>query len=337
MASSSEYQMQHEMRRIPVPNYPATVLMPASGPGPGPIVMPGSTAGIPAQGPHHSNGPIPIITTLPQQPTQYQFQSQTHLHSQPHQPQQLRGPTIVLSPQMEEDLKAAVLGTMAPTQPAPSQQMPKSKEKEVRMNRWLRWTSVVLCVAIIVTEAALAIAMGSENDTVYGLLWGTLLGIWDLWQLIRSRRKKTGDPVSIWQVVGEGSFMVVSVAMTGILVTSSVSAYGPYEVRIRSWVLTFVFLVLAIFHIVFFIHLCSEKWSKQNHQLAALPLYQDPKQQQQQQPLQQAQVPQFIVQYVHECPHCGNQLGPQPGEDVNADLASKGDAQPQSIAPAYLR
>ncbi|KAI0598906.1 hypothetical protein F4775DRAFT_553563 [Biscogniauxia sp. FL1348] len=334
MASSSEFRLRHEIRRVPVPNQPTTVLGPASGP----VAIPESTSGIPArvssQGPHRLNGPIPIITTLPQQPAQHQFHSQTHLHSQQQQqPSQARGPTIILSPQMEEDLKAAVLGRMASTQPVPIQVITTSKEKDARVYKWLRCISVVLCILLVVTEAALAISLGVGNDTVYGILWGTLLGIWDIWRLIRARKKQAREPVSTWQVAGEGIFMTVTVALTVILVASLVNLYGEDETLIRGWVLTFVFLVLAISHLLFFLRTCAEKWSKPHQQVTQLPLYHDPKQQQ----AQQAPAPQFIVQYVHECPHCGNQLAPQPGEDLNADLASKGDAQPQGVAPAYLR
>ncbi|KAI1637552.1 hypothetical protein F4809DRAFT_316096 [Biscogniauxia mediterranea] len=333
--ASSEFQVRQEIRRVPVPTHPTTVL----GSAPRLVAMPESTAGIPAQvssqGPRRLNGPIPIITTLPQQSTQHQFHSQTQLNpQQQHQPPQARGPTIVLSPQMEEDLKAAVLGTMASTQPVPSQQTATPNKKEARADKWLRCISVVLCILLVVAEVALAIVLGPENDTVYGILWGTLLGIWDIWRLVRVWKKQEGGPVSTWQVVGEGIFMTVTVVLTAILVASLVNISGEDETLIRGWVLTFVFLVLAISHLIFFIRTCAEKWSKPNQQVTELALYHDPKQQQ----AQQIPVPQFIVQYVHECPHCGNQLGPQPGEDLNEDLASKGDAQPQGVAPAaYLR
>ncbi|KAI1499741.1 hypothetical protein F5X99DRAFT_388841 [Biscogniauxia marginata] len=330
MASSSESQTWHEIRRVPVPTRPITVLTSA----PGPAVISESTAGrsahVPPQGPHllNINGLIPIITTLPQQSAQFQSRSQSHINPYLQQPQ-ARGPTIALSPQMEEDLKAAVMGTMASTQPLPSQHPSKAHAKELRVNKWLRYISVVLCVALVVAEAIVAVVEFPGSDTVYGIPWGTLLGLWDVWRLIQSRKKRGGEPVSTWQVVGEGIFMTVTISLTGLVAASSTNQYKPDDDRIRGWVLAFVFLVLAILHLTLFIRTCAEKWSRPNSQPMELPMYHDPQ--------QQHQLPQFIVQYVHDCPNCGSKLQLQPGEDLNTYMANKGDAQPQGVAPAYLR
>lgn len=47
---------------------------------------------------------------------------------------------------------------------------------------------------------------------------------------------------------------------------------------------------------------------------------------------------QIVVHYVQNtCPKCGTQSWPQPGEELNEHLASKGDMQPQAIPLSQLQ
>ncbi|KAK7966149.1 uncharacterized protein PG986_000426 [Apiospora aurea] len=47
---------------------------------------------------------------------------------------------------------------------------------------------------------------------------------------------------------------------------------------------------------------------------------------------------QIVVHYVQNtCPKCGTQSWPQPGEELNEHLASKGDLQPQAIPLSQLQ
>ncbi|KAI1080808.1 hypothetical protein F5B20DRAFT_95154 [Whalleya microplaca] len=324
MASpSSPPQTQYRIPRVPVPSRPGlgSVLPPiqTTVPAGGIANTPTTTHGTPLQQ-SHSGAPVPIIT-----------HSTTTAQPQP------LGQTITLSSRMEEDLKAAVLGAIPPPMPPPDEMT--TERKWVLTKKWLRWPSFCICVFVALAEAILAILYGANLDTAYSIPWCSALGFWDTWRLIRLRRKRDVEPISVLHLVFEGLFMLITVILLILLATEVMHTRTlPWLVLYRGYGLEGILLILTILHVSLFVCACTEKYRKprrskasQKYQDTELPMYshnhESPQIQQQ---------PQIIVQYLHTCPHCGSHAMPQPGEDLNAELAKRGDLQPQLVAPPHL-
>ena len=91
-----------------------------------------------------------------------------HMHPRQHRRSLSSQPTLFSVPHMEEDAKAA----MAMAEP----------HYDVNAASWstamhvLRWLSFLLCMAVMVAEAVVAVCLGPYDDTAIGIVGGALIG-----------------------------------------------------------------------------------------------------------------------------------------------------------------
>ncbi|KAI0536134.1 hypothetical protein GGR58DRAFT_476191 [Xylaria digitata] len=356
MARSSHPRAIGQIRRVPVP-----VRDPASNPAPISInttsplgitqptsllIPPPTQTPLVVRGHHRPRGPIPLVSTNSHQPIPTYFNnthennhysqipSQYSLHITGMDPES-QNRHFTLPPQMEEDIKAAVLASMPPT----DRSTPMKKRKTVVHRKRIRWTSLSLCIILVIGEIPVTVIYGLEASSLFAFILGILLALWDGWRLFRLRQKFDNEIISGWHVGLEAASFSALISLTIV-----VSLWTVNQTRVRQvlsyedwdsfyldgavsqyfWhgvAVAIFFLTLVILHFVLLIITAVEKWTKPAYLQLALPADAQPQ-----------QPPQIIVQY---CPNCRSHE-PRPGEDENSYLASIGDSQPQGVAPASL-
>ncbi|KAI0814486.1 hypothetical protein GGR55DRAFT_675773 [Xylaria sp. FL0064] len=294
-----------------------------------------------ARGQHRPRGPVPIVETNSHQPlpaypnhdhgyTHYSHQPQPYtLHIIGMDPEsQHRHST--LPPQVEDDIKAAVLASMASNGHA----VPMKKRRTVVHKKRLRWTSLSLCGILIIGEIPVCLIYGVDISALFAFILGTLLALWNGWRLFRLRQKFDNEIISGWHIGLEITSLAALVAITptvavwtsnpaqrdGLWDTSN----SDFRLFWRGIAVAIFFVVIFILHFVLFIITVVEKWTKPAYVHTALAG-----------DAQTQQPPQIIVQYTPACPVCHGHE-PRPGEDENTYLASIGDSQPQGVAPVML-
>ncbi|TGJ88075.1 hypothetical protein E0Z10_g627 [Xylaria hypoxylon] len=240
-----------------------------------------------------------------------------------------------LPPQMEEDIKAAVLASM----PSTDHPMPVKKRKAAVHRKNIRWTSLSLCIILVIGEIPVSVIFGLQPSSLFAFSLGTLLALWNGWRLFRMRQKFNNEMISGWHLGLEATFLSAIIAVTAVVPVWTVnqvtvmnrqngenldSFYTNGVVPQYFWhgiAVAIIFLTCLILHFILLIITVVEKWTKPAYLQLALPAG-----------AQHQQPPQIIVQY---CPNCRGHE-PRPGENERTFLASIGDSQPQGVAPVNL-
>ncbi|RYP64345.1 hypothetical protein DL771_008790 [Monosporascus sp. 5C6A] len=164
---------------------------------------------------------------------------------------------VRLSPQVEEDIKAALLEAALAQSPTSNHQQgrnsgkkngrdkrrrPDGRKESLKTTRnWLiakkvlRWVSLTICALMVVGEAVLAIFDGAYADTALGICLGFLLGIWDTVRLVRLRLKRDIEPVSVFHLLTEGTFTVAIIIAVACII-DQVRRFWENKLMIRGWV-----------------------------------------------------------------------------------------------------
>ncbi|RWA07395.1 hypothetical protein EKO27_g7714 [Xylaria grammica] len=226
----------------------------------------------------------------------------------------------MLPPQMEEDIKAAVLASMAST----DYPMRMQKRKTVVHRKNIRWTSLSICIILIIGEIPVSVLYGVQPSSIFAYTLGTLLALWNGWRLFRMRQKFDNERISGWhiglEVVSLSALIATTVVVPIWAVSQANNQQSLFSFSFAS-LLMILTILLSILHFVLLIMTAVEKWTKPAYLQLAVPT-----------DAQHQQPPPIIVQY---CPNCHNHE-PRLGEDENPYLASIGDSQPQGVAPVNL-
>ncbi|KAI0868504.1 hypothetical protein GGS24DRAFT_208112 [Hypoxylon argillaceum] len=354
-----------QIRRVPVPSRHLAPA-PAAAPAPAPAHISFTTTSPPAitqsqtqtqsssrplmqtdvivRGQYLPRAPIPLVSTNSWQPLpsysirgdEYDHHAQTDHNYTPHlirmEPES-QNQHFNLSPQLEEDIKLAVLASM----PSPDHPVPVKKRKTVVHRKNIRWTSLSICLILIIGEIPVTVLFGFDFATLFAYILATLLALWDGWRLFRLRQKFDDERISGWHVALEIAYVSAIVAVT-VVVSVWVSNqaqteyyYQDYETIFESesfWrgiAVAILFLILFILHSVLLIITVVEKWTKPAYQHVVLPT-----------DTQSYQPPPIVVQFTSTCPTCHNTVDIRTGADENHHQAAIGDSQPQGVAPAFV-
>ncbi|GAW12405.1 hypothetical protein ANO14919_017710 [Xylariales sp. No.14919] len=346
MASSPHPRARGQIKRVPVPardpapgpaSISTTILSSPAVIQPTPSSTPPSTqAPLAVRGQHRPRGPIPLVSTNSHQPIPTHF---SHRHEYNHHsqiPTQYSLHTIgmdpesqnrhyMLPPQMEEDIKAAVLASISST----DYPMRMQKRKTVVHRKNIRWTSLSICIALIIGEIPVSVLYGVQPSSIFAYTLGTLLALWNGWRLFRMRQKFGNERISGWHIGLEVVSLSALIATTVVVPIWAMSQAnnqvgGSWRSVQYFWhglAIAFLLFICLILHFVLLIMTAVEKWTKPAYLQLAVPT-----------DAQYQQPPPIIVQY---CPNCHSHE-PRLGEDENSYLASIGDSQPQGVAPVNL-
>lgn len=133
------------------------------------------------RGRHRHRGPVSLVTTNSRQPLPSRpSRSQEPGTIGPHHPHEYSAGVITIGPeshnhgtalpaQVEEEIKAAILASMA----ASSAGRRVRKRKSVVYRKALRWTSLSLSVLVVVGEIAvpLILALPLQLDSIFSFAW----------------------------------------------------------------------------------------------------------------------------------------------------------------------
>ncbi|RYP83656.1 hypothetical protein DL770_005349 [Monosporascus sp. CRB-9-2] len=248
---------------------------------------------------------------------------------------------VRLSPQIEEDIKAAVLEAALSQSPTSNHQQgrnkgrkngrdkrrrPDGRKESLKTTRnWLiakkvlRWVSLTICALMVVGEAVLAIFDGAYADTALGICLGFLLGIWDTVRLVRLRLKRDIEPVSVFHLLTEGTFTVAIIVAVACII-DQVRRFWESELMIRGWVFSAGMLVQEGVHITLFARACVDMYLhrdamqlRQRYGGWELPWFMDP------------QPTEVVVKYVHVCPKCECEFSPHDEDKSKERPANNGD------------
>ncbi|KAI1327934.1 hypothetical protein F5Y16DRAFT_370183 [Xylariaceae sp. FL0255] len=288
----------HRIKRVPVPTRNPTVI---------------STP---------RRGPIPLIITNPQQQPVSSHLLQGSAHQSPALVIEMAGSIdmkwqssdgSMISPHTEEEIKSAVLASLSSS--APSSTPPT--RKLVVGKKVLRWLSTCLCFIAVIVEIVFTIVFGANADTLFVLIWGPILGGWNIWRLCRLRRKRNREVISVVHLIGE-SLAVAGVIPLTIFSTFTIAFvdYSGYTIGdlIRFPVASFFFYAWLILHGVLLTLAAIER-----HKPTSL-----------EKPTSQTSQP-IVINYMPVCRNCQCQV-----YHSTADGALPlGGLQPQGVAPAY--
>ncbi|KAI0431912.1 hypothetical protein F5Y09DRAFT_303382 [Xylaria sp. FL1042] len=348
MASSRPSKGQ--IKRVPVPvRHPAPAPAPISTTVASPAIpqttlssnLPSAQNPFISRGQYRPRGPIPIVETNSYQPLP---SHPNHGHGYNHHPQQSYPYTLhiigmdpesqnrhsSLPPQLEDDIKAAVLASM----PRNDHAMPMRKRRTVVHRKRIRWTSLSICILLVVGEIPVSAIYGVDVTALFAFIIGTLLAFWNGWRLFRLRRKFDNEIISGWHVGLEALSLAGLLAITATVATWSVDQlrgenlffveFARYLFFWRGIAVAILLFTCLALHFALLVITVVEKWTKPTYRHSALSSDTHPQ-----------QPPQIIVQYTPTCPVCHGH-GPRSGEDENTYLANIGDSQPQGVAPVML-
>ncbi|KAK5627513.1 hypothetical protein RRF57_003228 [Xylaria bambusicola] len=289
------------------------------------------------RGQYRPRGPIPIVPLTLSNPFRLILSTATEtvsVHYQNGSESQNRH--SALPPELEDDIKAAVLASM------PSQDPLEMRiRRTVPWRKGIRWTILSLCISLVIGEIPVCILFGFDISAIFAFSLGPTLALWNGWRLFRLRQKFDNEVISGWHIGLECTSILTIIAISvavGIWSEDRAAvqdyyaleaAYyddyaATYEDFWRGLSLVIIFALCGILHFIVLILTSLEKWTKPAYmQMAAARA------------LQHKQPPQIIVQYTPTCPHCHGHE-PRPGEDENSYLARIGDSQPQGVAPVTV-
>ncbi|KAI0490312.1 hypothetical protein F4859DRAFT_508114 [Xylaria cf. heliscus] len=289
--------------------------------------LPPTQGRIVVHGQQRLRGPIPLVATNPNQPLPVHINREHEQGRHSHHldrhylntikmdsDSQIRQST--LPPQVEEDIRAAVLASMPTDRHGP----PRGR-RSVPWRKAMRWLSVSLSIALIIGVIVVTVALGYPIylDAIFAFVWGPLLAVWNGWRLLRLRQKFDQEIISGWHVALDVIFLSTTLALTVVIIVWSVNRADEFlwenNVFWRGAATAVVFILWVFLHLILLIISIVEKWTKPR----VYPSYRD-------------SYPPIVVQYMPTYTTCHE---PQPGEDKNPYLAEVGDLQPQGIAPAY--
>ncbi|KAI1747675.1 hypothetical protein F4782DRAFT_520391 [Xylaria castorea] len=295
---------------------------------------PSTQAHIVVHGQHQLRGPIPLVATNPSQRLPARINREREWdHHYSHYPDhhsprtvemdsnsQTRQSTLPL--QVEEEIRAAVLASMPPT----DRRKPVKRRKSVVWRKAIRWLSLSLSIALIIGVTALSVILELQIlvDAILAFVWGPLLALWNGWRLFRLRQKFDREVISGWHIALDTIFLIITIALTIRAIVWTVNeAYesdywydSEYHIVWRGVAVSTVFVIWDILHSILLIITSVEKWTKPRYSSMDSP----------------QEIPPIIIQYM---PTYTASHEPEPGEDKNSYLAGIGDSQPQGIAPAY--
>ncbi|KAI1746110.1 hypothetical protein F4680DRAFT_11094 [Xylaria scruposa] len=280
-------------------------------------------------GQHQLRSPIPLVATNPNQPLpahiyrererddRSRYQDHHSLNTVQLDPNsQMRQST--LPPQVEEDIRAAVLASM----PSTGRHRPIKRRKSVASSKVIRWISVSLSIALIigVIVTSVVISIRIDTDAILAFAWGPLLALWNGWRLFRLRQKFDQEAISGWHWGLEAIFLTTTIALTIRVIVWTVNQSFEFDYTFyivwRAIAVSGVFFIWVVLHSILLILTSVAKWTKPRYSFVDSP----------------QETPQIIIQYM---PTFTASHEPEPGEDKNTYLAGIGDSQPQGIAPAY--
>ncbi|KAI1126240.1 hypothetical protein F5Y10DRAFT_214844 [Nemania abortiva] len=342
-----------QIRRVPVPNrHPdpasATATAPARNIYTGEPSLPAIIHSMPSDQPsiesnfnarsrYRPRGPIPIVATNSQQPLP-SFLSDGDKHNHCSQTPQLpfqytiqmdpesQNQQSTLPPQLEDDIKAAVLASM----PSPGRSVPIKRRKTVVHRKNLRWASLSICIILIVGEIPVSVIFGLDISALFAFILAALLAFWDGWRLFRLRQTFDNELISGWHVGLEATSVSGIIALTAVVATwvsnrtQAPSGYYDYvgiNTSEHFWggiSVAIFFAILFGLHSALLVITVIEKWTKPASLHQALSTGAQPQ-----------STPQIIVQIMPTCPTCH-------GPNDNLHRAIIGDSQPQGVAPAYV-
>ncbi|KAI1424721.1 hypothetical protein F5Y12DRAFT_714959 [Xylaria sp. FL1777] len=292
-------------------------------------------------GQYRPRGPIPLVDTNSYQPLPAHFTySPEHNHYSQHAyPYTLHAIRMdpesqnhhsTLPAHVEEDIKAAVLASLPPN----DHSVPMKKRKTVVHRKNIRWTSLSLCMILIIGEIPVSAIYSVDIPALTVFIFGPFLALWNGWRLFRLRQKFDNEIISGWHVGFEVVALSATIAATAVIISWTVGqVHGEdlYDVDSDDYMyfwrgvsVSILVFVCFILHFTLLIITVVEKWTKPAYLHMALAGNSHPQ-----------QPPQIIVQYTPRCPVCHGHE-PQPGENENTYLANIGDSQPQGVAPATL-
>ncbi|KAI0551142.1 hypothetical protein F4679DRAFT_540539 [Xylaria curta] len=284
-------------------------------------------------GQHRLRSPIPLVATNPNQPLPAHLYRERErddraLYQDHHSLKtvqldsnsQMRQST--LPPQVEEDIRAAVLASM----PSTGRYRPVKRRKSVASRKVIRWISVSLSIALIIGVIVTSVFLGLliDTDAILAFVWGPLLALWNGWRLFRLRQKFDQEAISSWHMSLEAISLTTTIALTIRVIVWTVNRsyetdvyfYYNYNIVWRGVAVSAVFLIWVVLHSILLIITSVAKWTKPRYSYVDSP----------------QETPQIIIQYM---PTFTASHEPEQGEDKNTYLAGIGDSQPQGIAPAY--
>lgn len=133
------------------------------------------------RGRHRHRGPVPLVTTNPRQPLPARpSHSQEHGTTRPHHPHEYSSNVITIGPeshnhgtvlpsQVEEEIKAAILASMA----ASSTDRRARKRRSVAYRKALRWMSLSFSILIVLGEIAVPLILNlpPQLDSIFSYVW----------------------------------------------------------------------------------------------------------------------------------------------------------------------
>ncbi|KAI0517566.1 hypothetical protein F5B22DRAFT_645748 [Xylaria bambusicola] len=350
-------QPKREIKRVPVPvRHPALAPISTVTSSP-PVVLhthpalsssspPSTQNHFTVRGQYRPRGPIPIVATNSEQPLPAQLvqRDRDYHYSQPSVPYpqytinmdlESQNRQSTLPPELEEDIKAAVLASM-PSQDPSAMRI----RKTIPWRKGLRWTILSLCISLVIGEIPVSILFGTDISAIFAFVLGSLLALWNGYRLFRMRQKFDNEVISGWHIGLECTSILAIIAIStvvGIWGNNRVAqrqyysdnaieyTYGNvWEDYWRGLSVVIILAICGVLHFIVLILTAMEKWTKPAYMQVTASRgsqYQQP--------------PQIIVQYTPTCPHCHGHE-PRPNEDENSYLARIGDSQPQGVAPVTL-
>ncbi|KAI0391435.1 hypothetical protein F5Y17DRAFT_460830 [Xylariaceae sp. FL0594] len=332
------YSPPHQIRRVPVPVRqqapapvgPLQIAAHTSAPSPN---VPSAAATVIVQGQPQPRAPIALVNTHSRQlllPAHDSTRSSSHDHSSHAIQMEWDAESgryalpYALPRHVEDDIKAAVMTSI----PATKHLEPPGARATNRFfsRKVLRLLSLSWSILIVIEEIAASILVGITDDLIFTSIWVLLLSAWNIWCLFRLRKKANGEVISYWQLGGEITFAALTLFLTVFVIRWTLFEEGYIYFRYwRAVVACIAFSVWLVLQTTILILTVIELWKKHNNASTPQPINDE------------GQPPhhQIIVQYIPSCPHCHMHVEPQPGDEINAHLATIGDLQPQAVAPAY--
>ncbi|KAJ8124823.1 hypothetical protein O1611_g8818 [Lasiodiplodia mahajangana] len=277
-------------------------------------------------------GPIPLVATNSHEPlpaslgVNHQFSHLYSLHTAQMDLESQNRQTT-LPPQVEDDIKAAVLASMPP----PGRPLPTRRRKTVIHRKNLRWASLSFCIILIVGEIPVSVIYGVDVSALFVFILATLLAFWDGWRLFRLRQTFDNEIISGWHVGLEVTFLSAIIAITAVIATwvSNWAATDSSYLDTFKWehfwagiAVALLFLICIVLHSVLLVITVIEKWTKPASPYMELSANAQPQ-----------QTPQIIFQVIPACPTCHSHIDVR-RQDDDSSRAVVGDSQPQGVAPA---
>ncbi|KAI0101045.1 hypothetical protein GGR51DRAFT_531036, partial [Nemania sp. FL0031] len=332
-----------QIKRVPVPSrhpapapaYISTIATPS------PAIIQAAPSSLPSITPdsnahnlYRPRDPIPLVATNSQQPLPASLSDSPWFphHYSPYSIQmdlESQNRQSTLPPQVEEDIKAAVLASMPP----PDRPFPTRRRKTVTHRKNIRWASLSLCIILIIGEIPVSVIYGVDISALFAFILATLLAFWNGWRLFRLRQTFDNEIISGWHVGLEVTALSAIIAITAVLGTwiSNRALRDNYYLGTFTWehfwagiAVATLFVVCLILHSVLLVITVIEKWTKP----ASLHMELSTNR-------QSRQTPQIIFQVIPACPICHNHPDTM-GVDDDPRRAVVGDSQPQGVAPAFL-